>query len=91
MCYVNGIEFLVVNQKTCSRSSSRNSNPIVNSPKSHGIANASTSVILQMVSKRTAQSMVGGPRLAHVQKLVAAELRAELAATPRLPNLAKIA
>ena len=82
---------VVGNQKACSRSWSANSIPIVNSPKRHGIANISSSVILQMTLQRTARSMVDGPSLARAQKLVAAGLREKLVATPRLPNLAKIA
>ena len=88
---MNGVEFVVGNQKACSRSSSAKSIPIVNSPKHHGISNISSSVILQMVLKRTARSMVDGPSLARAQKLVAAGLREKLVATPRLPDLAKIA
>jgi len=88
---VNGIELVVGNQKACSRSSSAKSILIVNSPKRHGISNISSSVILQMALQRTARSMVDGSSLAHAQKLVAAGLRAKLVATPRLPDLAKIA
>ena len=65
--------------------------PIVNSPKHHSISNISSSVILQMTLQRTARSMVDGPSLARAQKLVAAGLREKLVATPRLPNLVKIA
>ena len=35
--------------------------------------------------------MVDGPSLAHAQKLVAEGFRAKLVATPRLPDLARIA
>ena len=89
---MNGVDFVVGNQEACaSFSSSAKSIPIVNSPKHHGISNISSSVILQMALKRTARSMVDGPSLARAQKLVAAGLREKLVATPRLPNLAKIA
>ena len=89
---MNGVEFVVGNQKACaSFSSSAKRIPIVNPPKRHGISNISSSVILQMALKRTARSMVDGPSLARAQKLVAAGLREKLVATPRLPNLAKIA
>ena len=64
---------------------------VLNSPKSHDISNILLSVILQMTLLRTAQLMVDGRNSARAQKLVAVGLSAELAASLRLQNLAKIA